>query len=62
MVTGTGSKAGFHDVEIIDDQLGKQIITKFPFAGQTLASASHADKLVVTQVVLDKGENNYDKC
>lgn len=55
--TGIGKAVGFQDIEIIDNSIGRPVITKSPFKGKALASVSHTKTLVVTQVVLDKGEN-----
>lgn len=56
MGTGIGAQVGFQDIEIIDNAAGRPIVTKSPFNGQSLASVSHTGKLVVTQIVLEKGD------
>lgn len=51
--TGIGSKLGFHDIEIIDNQYGAPTVTKSPFAGYAHASVSHTATLVMTEVILE---------
>ncbi|WP_251548196.1 holo-ACP synthase [Limosilactobacillus caecicola] len=52
--TGIGSQVSFQDIEILDNQVGRPIITKSPFQGVALASVSHTGTLVMTEVVLEK--------
>lgn len=51
--TGIGSKLGFQDVEIVDNQYGAPIITKSPYNGSAHASVSHTAFLVMTEVILE---------
>lgn len=54
--TGIGKFIGFHDLEIIDNQLGKPEITVHPYAKYLNAhvSISHTDDLVMTEVILEQ--------
>ncbi|MFD1317779.1 holo-ACP synthase [Loigolactobacillus zhaoyuanensis] len=52
--TGIGS-VSFLDIEVLDDPLGKPVVTKNPFAGQALVSISHTDTLVMSEVILERG-------
>lgn len=54
--TGIGAAVGFHDIEILDDQLGKPALTRHPFDGPGWVSISHTDQLVMTQVILERGK------
>lgn len=54
MGTGIGKTVNFHNVEIIDNKKGAPIVTKSPFEGRALASVSHTDKLVMTEILLEK--------
>lgn len=60
MGTGIGAAVGFQDVEIIDNEKGQPTVTKSPFDGHALASVSHTGKLVMTEVLLEKGDGNYE--
>lgn len=60
MGTGIGAQVGFQDIEIIDNAAGRPIFTKSPFNGQSLASVSHTGKLVMTQVVLEEGDDQNE--
>lgn len=51
--TGIGKEVGFHDIEILDDQLGKPVVTKSPFKGRVHASVSHTASLVMTEIILE---------
>lgn len=51
--TGIGKAVGFHDIEILDNQLGKPVVTRSPFAGRVHASVSHTDSLVMTEIILE---------
>ncbi|KRN27882.1 4-phosphopantetheinyl transferase [Lactobacillus selangorensis] len=53
--TGLGT-VQLHDVETLMDDLGKPVITKQPFAGRALVSISHTADYVVTQVLLERSE------
>lgn len=53
---GTGiGRVGLLDIEILDDELGKPVVTKNPFAGRALVSISHTDTLVMSEVILERG-------
>ncbi|MFD1393052.1 holo-ACP synthase [Lacticaseibacillus jixianensis] len=51
--TGIGQVA-LHAIETLDDEAGKPVVTKHPFAGPALVSISHTDHLVMTQVILEE--------
>ncbi|VDG21435.1 holo-ACP synthase [Lactobacillus sp.] [Lactiplantibacillus mudanjiangensis] len=53
--TGIGAQVGFQDIEILDNALGRPAITKHPFDGPAWVSISHTDQLVMTQVILERG-------
>ncbi|WP_125607860.1 holo-ACP synthase [Lapidilactobacillus bayanensis] len=56
---GTGlGKIGLHDIEILDDPLGKPVITKQPYAGAAYVTISHTDALVTTEVILETIEKD----
>ncbi|MFC6171430.1 holo-ACP synthase [Loigolactobacillus jiayinensis] len=53
---GTGiGRVGFLDIEVLDDELGKPVVTKNPFAGRALVSISHTDTMVMSEVILERG-------
>lgn len=54
--TGIGSKVGFLDVEILNNEMGKPEITRQPFKGNGFISISHTDHLVMTEVILEDKE------
>lgn len=56
MGTGIGQQVGFQDIEIVDNQKGAPIVQYSPFAGRALASVSHTDTLVMTEVLLETEE------
>ncbi|MBB1079603.1 holo-ACP synthase [Limosilactobacillus sp. STM2_1] len=56
--TGIGTKLGFHDIEIIDNQYGAPIVTKSPYNGNVHASVSHTASLVMTEVILESENEN----
>ena len=52
---GTGiGKLTFLDIEVLPDELGKPVCTKFPFEGNAWVSISHTDSLAIAQVILEK--------
>lgn len=51
--TGIGAQLGFHDIEIIDNQVGAPIVTKSPYNGNAHVSVSHTATLVMTEVILE---------
>lgn len=53
MGTGLG-QVKLHDVTIINDNLGKPVISEHPFAGRALVSISHTATLVMTEVILEE--------
>jgi len=53
--TGIGAQVGFHDVEILDNAAGRPEIIRQPFDGPAWISISHTDQLVMTQVILERG-------
>ncbi|WP_461214632.1 holo-ACP synthase [Lacticaseibacillus sp. GG6-2] len=51
---GTGlGPVNLHDVECLNDDVGKPVITKHPYAGKAFVSISHTDELVMTEVILE---------
>lgn len=51
---GTGlGEVGLQDVECLDNERGKPVITKHPFDGIAHVSISHTDALVMTEVILE---------
>lgn len=56
---GTGlGKIGFHDIEILDDPLGKPVVTKQPYSGAAYVTITHTDALVNTAVILETVEKD----
>ncbi|MDV0432060.1 holo-ACP synthase [Lactiplantibacillus sp. DA1] len=53
--TGIGAAVGFQDIEILDNTQGKPEVTRHPFDGSAWISISHTDTLVMTQVILERG-------
>lgn len=51
--TGIGGQVSFQDIEILDSQTGKPMLTKHPFEGRGLVSISHTSQYVMTQVLLE---------
>ncbi|MBM7544421.1 holo-ACP synthase [Periweissella beninensis] len=51
--TGIGSKITWLDIEIINNEQGRPIITKQPFSGDGHISISHTKDLVMTEVILE---------
>lgn len=60
MGTGIGAVVGFQDVEIVDNEKGRPVVTRSPFDGRALASVSHTGKLVMTEVILEKGDGKNE--
>lgn len=56
--TGLGHAVGFQDLEILDDQLGKPMLTMHPFNGPAHISISHTATQVMTQVILEQPETH----
>ncbi|WP_338216617.1 holo-ACP synthase [Lacticaseibacillus salsurivasis] len=51
---GTGlGQVQLQDVETLDDDKGKPVITRHPYPGQALVSISHTATLVMTEVILE---------
>ncbi|WP_204121518.1 MULTISPECIES: holo-ACP synthase [Levilactobacillus] len=55
MGTGIGATVGFQDVEILDNAAGQPIVVRHPFGGVAHVSISHTATLVMTQVILERG-------
>ncbi|MFC6182630.1 holo-ACP synthase [Lactiplantibacillus daowaiensis] len=53
--TGIGAQVSFQDIEILDNAAGRPEITKHPYAGSAWVSISHTDQFVMTQVILERG-------
>ena len=58
--TGIGETVSFQEIEILDNPVGKPIVTQSPFEGRALASVSHTGTLVMTEVVLEKETTNHE--
>ncbi|GAY74183.1 holo-ACP synthase [Lentilactobacillus kosonis] len=56
MGSGLGATVSLLDLTILNNELGKPVVTKHPFNGQAHLSISHTDKLVMTEVILEKGD------
>lgn len=56
MGTGIGREVGFQDIEIRDDAAGRPVVCRQPFAGIAHVSISHTDTVVMTQVILERGQ------
>ena len=41
-------------MEVLNNELGKPIVTKHPFPGKAFVSISHSETLVFTEVILEK--------
>ncbi|WP_137597975.1 holo-ACP synthase [Paucilactobacillus kaifaensis] len=52
--TGIGEELSFQDIEILNNEVGRPILTQSVFDGQAHVSVSHIHDLVVTQVILEK--------
>lgn len=61
--TGIGKYVNFSDLEILNDQVGKPILTKHPYSKKLNAhiSISHTDELVMTEVILEYKEEEISK-
>ena len=55
--TGIGNNIGWKDIEILNNYMGKPIITNHPFKGNAFVSISHTDQLVFTEVILERSGN-----
>lgn len=51
--TGIGGKLTWHDMEILNNEHGKPVFTKQPYAGNAFVSISHSADMVATVVVLE---------
>lgn len=60
MGTGIGKMVNFQSVEVLDNHLGAPIVTKSPFKGRALASVSHTDTLVMTEIILESEQEIND--
>lgn len=54
MGTGIGKKVNFQDVQILQDKLGKPIMTSTKFSGKIFVSISHEKDVVMTTVLLEE--------
>lgn len=54
--TGIGKKIGFKDLEILQEDTGRPVMTCNKFSGKIFVSISHEKKYVITEVLLE--ENN----
>lgn len=55
MGTGIGAAVGFQDIEIRDNDAGQPIVCRQPFGGIAHVSISHTATIVMTQVILERG-------
>ncbi|GEK05643.1 holo-ACP synthase [Schleiferilactobacillus harbinensis] len=54
---GTGfGPIGFQDIEILDNDKGRPVVTKHPFAGIAHVSISHTDTMAMTEVILERSD------
>ncbi|WP_125768274.1 holo-ACP synthase [Lapidilactobacillus wuchangensis] len=58
---GTGlGRVGLLDVTVLNDELGKPVVTAHPYPGRALVSISHTATLVMTEVILEEKEKGRD--
>jgi holo-[acyl-carrier protein] synthase len=54
---GTGlGPVTFQDVEILDNEKGRPVVTKHPFTGMAHVSISHTDTVAMTEVILERSD------
>lgn len=53
MGTGIG-KLSFHDVEVLNDEVGRPYISQSPFLGKAFVSISHSGNFVQASVILEE--------
>lgn len=56
--TGIGKEVGFQDLEILNNDKGKPVVTKSPYDGRVIVSVSHTKDLVMTMVLLERDAQN----
>jgi len=56
MGTGIGREVGFQDIEIRDNDAGRPVVLRQPFTGRAHVSISHTATVVMTQVILERGQ------
>ncbi|HIW71620.1 MAG TPA: holo-ACP synthase [Candidatus Levilactobacillus faecigallinarum] len=54
--TGIGADFGFQDLEVRDNPAGRPIVNRQPFGGIAHVSISHTATVVMTQVILERGQ------
>lgn len=55
---GTGlGKVGLRDVETLNDDYGKPVISRHPYPGNAFVSITHTDTVVFTEVILERSED-----
>ncbi|GEO74888.1 4-phosphopantetheinyl transferase [Levilactobacillus namurensis DSM 19117] len=54
--TGIGKAFGFQDLEVRDNAVGRPEVRRQPFRGIAHVSISHTATVVMTQVILERGQ------
>ncbi|QMU09130.1 holo-ACP synthase [Levilactobacillus suantsaii] len=55
--TGIGHAFSFQDLEVRDDESGRPVVKFQPFGGVAHVSISHTATVVMTQVILERGQS-----
>ncbi|MGP4115619.1 holo-ACP synthase [Levilactobacillus zymae] len=55
--TGIGRDFGFQDLEVRDNAAGRPVVKFHPFGGMAHVSISHTASVVMTQVILERGQS-----
>jgi len=56
MGTGIGRRVGCQDIEIRDNSAGRPVVLRQPFEGIAHVSISHTATVVMSQVILERGQ------
>ena len=59
MGTGIGATVTFQDIEIRDNDAGRPVVRRQPFGGMAHVSISHTETVVMTQVILERGNKSW---
>lgn len=59
MGTGIGATVTFQDIEIRDNDAGRPVVRRQPFGGIAHVSISHTETVVMTQVILERGNESW---
>ncbi|KIO94938.1 Holo-[acyl-carrier protein] synthase [Levilactobacillus brevis] len=59
MGTGIGATVTFQDIEIRDNDSGRPVVRRQPFGGIAHVSISHTETVVMTQVILERGNESW---